>query len=62
MAVTPCIKGKNMNSEKTLIGFAFVIVLGVLAMSLLHLYQRQDCKQTAMAQNYPADSIRKICR
>jgi hypothetical protein len=51
-----------MNNEKTLILFAFVIVLGVFAMSLLHLYQRQDCKQTAMAQNYPADAVKKICR
>ena len=51
-----------MISERTAWWSVIAIVFAVLAMAAYTLVDQGRCKQTALAQNYPAESIKKICR
>jgi hypothetical protein len=50
------------NYENIVTIFLFTILIIFTGMGAYGLYQKSTCTQSAMAQNYSADSIRKLCK
>jgi len=48
--------------EKLTAGFIALIILLLIAGAGYKMTINKDCVQSAIHQNYPADSIKKICR
>lgn len=51
-----------MSYERATFVFLFLILAGMFGLAFMSLHQQKVCEQTAMAQNYSADSIKKICK